>query len=309
MSTFHRYHGDGRTLPGHDPVARPGRRGRYLADVRLVRAVNTALAVEQPLLVTGEPGCGKTELAWSVASELGLGEVLAFHTRSDHQARDVLYTFDSLRRLFDVQANDARAKDPESYVEYQSLGTAIRDGVRRVVLIDEIDKAPRDFPNDLLDEISEMSFRVVETGRRFPEPGRAAARPIVIITSNSERQLPDAFLRRCVFHRIDPPDGGRLRSILRERLGDDYDEALVEAALPRFQHVREIERAGTKLDKKPATAELIAFVLALLRANVPPGEVATAEDLTELPGIGTLVKTEEDIARVRAAGLPGPGPR
>lgn len=296
---FHRYRGDGSVPPGCAPVARPGQRGRYLADERLARAVNTALAVEMPLLVTGEPGCGKTELAWSVASELGLGEVLAFHTRSDHQAKDVLYAFDHLRRLFDVQAGDRRAlEDLERYVTYRPLGEAIKSGRQRVVLIDEIDKAPRDFPNDLLNEIDQMYFEVAETGRRFPESGQGV-RPVVIITSNSERQLPEAFLRRCVFHRIDEPTGERLRQILRERLPPEgLSEALMEAAIGRFRQLREMKKGGQGLDKEPATAELIAWVKVLIRAGVPAAQVRDEPDLLALCGIGALIKTQDDLDKV-----------
>jgi MoxR-like ATPase len=299
VTSFHRYRGDGSVPPGCAPVVRAGQRGRYLADPRLVRAVNTALAVEMPLLVTGEPGCGKTELAWSVASELGLGEVLAFHTRSDHQARDVLYAFDHLRRLFDVQAGERAAiEDLERYVSYRPLGEAIKGGRQRVVLIDEIDKAPRDFPNDLLDEIDQMAFSVAETGRRFPQSGQAV-RPVVIITSNSERQLPEAFLRRCVFHRIDEPTGERLRQILRERVPDErLGEDLMEAAIGRFRQLREMKKDGHGLDKAPATAELIAWVKVLLRAGVPAAQVQKEPDLLELPGIGTLIKTQDDLDKV-----------
>jgi MoxR-like ATPase len=170
------YRGDGTTPQGIEYDSR-GERGHYIADAELVNAVNTALAVEQPLLVTGESGTGKTMLAWSVASELGLGSVLAFHTRSDHKARDVLFTVDNLGRFYDAQIRSADAMDPEHYIHWEALGEAIRSQERRVVLIDEIDKAPRDFPNDLLDNIDRMEFSVSELkGQLFS----SAKRPVVI---------------------------------------------------------------------------------------------------------------------------------
>ena len=162
-TTWIRYKGDGST-PSDAAVQNRGETGRYLADPKLVTAVNTALAVEQPLLVTGEPGTGKTMLAWSIATELGLGPVLEFHTRSDNQARDTLYDFDYLLRFYHAQTRDARAENLESYIRWQALGEAIRSETPRVVLIDEVDKAPRDFPNDLLDELDRMEFRVPELG-------------------------------------------------------------------------------------------------------------------------------------------------
>jgi MoxR-like ATPase len=181
-SSWMRYRGDG-TTPSGVPAQSRGEHGRYLADERLVTAVNTALAVGQPILVTGEPGTGKTMLAWSIASELGLGDVLEFHTRSDNQARDALYEFDYMLRFYHAQIRDARAEQLESYIRWQALGEAIRSPTERVVLIDEIDKAPRDFPNDLLDELDKMEFRVPELALTH----RAVYRPVVIITSNSER--------------------------------------------------------------------------------------------------------------------------
>jgi MoxR-like ATPase len=289
-----RYAGDGRT-PDGQAVETRGEKGRYLADARLVTAVNTALAVEQPLLVTGEAGTGKTMLAWSIASELALGPVLAFHTRSDHQARDTLYTVDHLLRFYHAQRNDARAENAEAYVRWQALGEAIRAPQPRVVLIDEVDKAPRDFPNDLLDEIDRMEFSVPELGASW----KAAHRPVVIITSNSERQLPDPFLRRCVFHRIDFPAGDRLRAILHERLGHlGLGDRLVDVATARFEQMRGL----SGWDKKPSTAELIAWVRVLHKSGIDP-EALSRLPTAELPFAGALAKTEQDtdlLARTRS---------
>jgi MoxR-like ATPase len=310
------YGGQGKAA-GSSPITR-GERGAYLADIRLRDAVRTAVALEKPLLVTGEPGCGKTALAWSVASELGLDKPLAFHTRSDHHAVDVLYSFDHILRFFDAQTQEERAKDPENYIKLEALGRAIvesdpspraaewrarlaqEDGIaevplgRRVVLIDEIDKAPRDFPNDLLDEFDRMEFRVKEKpGLRF----EASLRPVVIITSNSERQLPDPFLRRCVFHGIDFPDPETLEKILRQRIAPDLPDQLVQAALSRFTELR--QRGEEKLlEKKPATAELEAWVRMLLLARVPVEKVANSP-LAELPNVSVLIKTDKDLTWIR----------
>jgi MoxR-like ATPase len=280
-----RYRGDGTVPEGAAAVTR-GERGRYLADAQLVAAVNTALIVEQPLLVTGEPGTGKTALAWSVASELGLGSVLNFHSRSDHQASDALYEIDHLARFYDAQVQDARAKQIDQYIRWNALGEAIRSPTRRVVLIDEIDKAPRDFPNDLLDEIDQMEFRVPA----LDTPYKATLRPVVIITSNSERQLPDPFLRRCVFHRIDFPKAEMLKKILQERLGHlDVSERLADVAIKRFEQVR----ALPGLEKRPATGELIAWVK-VLRATGVDSEALGKLALANLPSPGLMLKTEPD---------------
>jgi MoxR-like ATPase len=279
-----RYTGDGSTPPGRAPVTR-GERGRYLASPELATAVNTALAVEQPLLVTGDPGTGKTMLAWSVASELGLGDVLPFHTRSDHRARDTLFSIDNLRRFYHAQVSDPRAADLSNYVDWRPLGIAIRSPEQRLVLIDEIDKAPRDFPNDLLDEIDRMEFSVPELGQHFT----AVHRPVVIITSNSERQLPPAFLRRCVYHRLDFPGPATLKAILAERLGDLPDR-LVDTAIKRFNELRQFR---AELDKPPSTGELIVWTKVLVKAGVDLGALEGAP-LKSLPHRGTLIKTEHD---------------
>jgi MoxR-like ATPase len=275
--------------------------GKYLASEELVDAVNIAIAVGQPLLVTGEPGCGKTRLAWSIADELGLGEPLVFQTRSTSRAQDLLYRYDAVLRFHDIQVRtqtpDGRfvADDPKHYVEYQALGQAILGRTRRVVLIDEIDKAPRDFPNDLLHELERMSFSVPEL--KLDQPFTAAVRPIVIITSNSERQLPQPFLRRCVFHHIEFPDQTRLCEIVQQRLGPlGIDRGLISNAVDQFVAIREIP----KLNKPPATSELLAWVQVLATRGMTANALA-AKALRDLPLWQTLIKSHEDRQLMLAA--------
>ncbi|HYU33414.1 MAG TPA: MoxR family ATPase [Thermoanaerobaculia bacterium] len=286
---FAKYRGDGTTRDGR-PAPTPGEPGRYLASTDLVHAVNAALAVEQPLLVTGEAGTGKTVLAWSIAAELELGEVELFTVRSDHQGRDLLYEIDNLQRFYDAQVNDPAARDRSNYLRFGPLGRAFVSEVRRIVLIDEIDKAPRDFPNDLLYALDRMELRVpelslVETARH---------RPVVVITSNRESQLPDPFLRRCVFHHIEFPDRGQLRRILDERLGSlRIAEALCDRIVDRFLELRRVDG----LLKKPATSEMLTWARVLHAADVTDGELE--KDLRDLPYLNALIKTREDMARVK----------
>lgn len=281
MSTFDRYKWYG------DRTDAQLASEKYLADQGLATAVNTALAAEQPLLVTGEPGTGKTTLARSIADQLGL-EIHTFHTRSDHQSRDLLYSFDHLRRFYDAQSRDARVADLSHYIEFRGLGAAIKSGKECVVLIDEIDKAPRDLPNDLLDVIEKNTFKVDETNEVIP----SKARPIVVITSNNERQLPDPFLRRCVFHSLTFPDATVLRRILAAHLKADLPTELASVAIARFEEIRKLP-----LEKRPATGELLAWMRVLIRAGVPEGTLEAP--IAELPHLGALLKTERDLGSAR----------
>jgi len=288
-SDLHQYRGDGTTREGR-PALTPGEQGRYLAHPDLVHAVNAALIVEQPLLVTGEAGTGKTVLAYSIAAELELGEVEVFAVRSDHQGRDLLYEIDNLQRFYDAQVSDAHARDRGNYLRLGPLGRAFRSEERKVVLIDEVDKAPRDFPNDLLNALDRMELRIPELG--IAEPARQ--RPVIVITSNRESQLPDPFLRRCVFHHIEFPVRERLLEILHERLGAlDLTQTVAERIVDRFLEVRAVDN----LLKRPTTSEMLMWSRVLHRTGMTDG--AIQGKLMDLPYLGTLLKTREDLARVR----------
>ena len=298
QNRFDIYHGNGSLnthaakilTETHTPL---GEEGAYLADDELIEAVNVALCVGQPLLVTGEPGCGKTRLAWSVADELGLGEPLQFFTRSSSRAQNLLYTYDSMGHFRDIQINKTETKI-DTYITYEALGQAIKEGRPRVVLVDEIDKAPRDFPNDLLTELDRMQFEV----REFPQHRRlikSEVRPIMIITSNSERQLPLPFLRRCVFHHIAFPSEQKLKEIINQRLSSYHiDDNLISAAIDKFYQVRDIP----KTSKRPATGEALTWLVALHTRGVLAAELVNAT-LAKLPLWQALLKDRDDYLRLQ----------
>jgi MoxR-like ATPase len=256
----------------------------YIAGDELAAAVNVAVALERPLLVRGEPGTGKTLLAEAVAEALGM-ELLVWGVKSTTRAQDGLYVYDTVQRLYDSQFGDGDPADIARYIRLGRLGEAFAAPERVVLVIDEIDKADLEFPNDLLWELDRMSFHIPETGRTVS----AVHRPVVIITSNAEKELPDAFLRRCVFHYIAFPGPEQMQEIVRVH-HPGLDDALIRAALEAFYVLRSFDG----LQKKPTTSELIDWVQALVISGVPAERV-----LSELPFLGVVLKTPQDVEIAR----------
>ncbi|MDF0598214.1 AAA family ATPase [Psychromarinibacter halotolerans] len=257
----------------------------YVATADLTVAVNAAVTLERPLLVKGEPGTGKTELARQVAASLGL-PIIEWHVKSTTRAQQGLYEYDAVSRLRDSQLGDERVNDVRNYIRRGKLWDAFVSEGRSVLLIDEIDKADIEFPNDLLQELDRMEFHVYETG----ETVRAQRRPIVIITSNNEKELPDAFLRRCFFHYISFPDMETMRRIVDVHF-PDIRESLLTAALTRFYEIRDM----SGLKKKPSTSEVLDW-LKLLLAEDLSAEDLRAPGKDALPRLhGALLKNEQDV--------------
>ncbi len=257
----------------------------YIASADLAVAVNAAITLERPLLVKGEPGTGKTELARQVAGSLGL-RIIEWNIKSTTRAQQGLYEYDAVSRLRDSQLGDAQVHDISAYIKKGKLWEAFEAEDRVVLLIDEIDKADIEFPNDLLQELDRMEFFVYETGETI----RATQRPIVIITSNNEKELPDAFLRRCFFHYIRFPDAETLKSII-EVHHPGIKARLLSTALEQFFEIR--ETPGLK--KKPSTSEVLDWLKLILAEDLSPEDLVRAGK-DSLPKLhGALLKNEQDV--------------
>jgi MoxR-like ATPase len=318
---FKLYEGDGTSLaerglslPPFESLTELNDPSGYLAEKGLRDAVNVSIALGQPLLVTGEPGTGKTRLADSVAYELGLLPPFVFFTKTTSTAKDLFYRYDALQRFHDAQFSTERLP-PDKYITYEALGLAIllslkpeaanaylpqalKDNgpIRSVVLVDEIDKAPRDFPNDILNEVENLSFTVHESGRQFATG--QGYRPILILTSNSERNLPDAFVRRCVFYHIPFPDTEQLVAIIqrRLRLSPDFTPGMLLNAVQHFEKIRDLT-----LKKKPATAELLAWVRIIDKIHLDVNDLKPGEMEALLLSYSILAKSKEDKEMITQA--------
>jgi MoxR-like ATPase len=266
----------------------------YIVSRPLVEAVNCAIALERPLLVKGEPGTGKTLLAHHVAEGLGL-PMESWHIKSTSKAMEGLYVYDTLQRLNDARFGEGDVGDIRSYIKLGPVGRVFSAPKRQLLLIDEVDKADLEFPNDILRELDEMRFTVMETGDEVA----AKERPLVIITSNNEKELPDAFLRRCVFHFIEFPEPDMMRKIVDVH-HPNVDTTLLDQVLIKFYWLR----GQPDLRKKPSTSELIDWIAALLRSGVSQEKLEN-----HIPFLGSLLKNEQDTAAMadfeeRGGGMP-----
>ena len=251
----------------------------YVTSEALRNAVNVAIALKRPLLVRGEPGTGKTLLAHSIAQDLGK-KLIVWNIKSTTKAQEGLYVYDTVQRLNDSRFGDKDVSDIKQYIKLGKLGQSFASKEEVVLLIDEVDKADLEFPNDLLNELDEMSFYIPETNETI----NAVHRPIVIITSNAEKELPDAFLRRCIFHYIEFPDPPLMEEIVKVHFPNIKNNLLREA-LTAFYSLRRID----EFRKKPSTGELIDWIQALIASEMPHEEISK-----EFPFVGTLLKKETD---------------
>ncbi|MGI5971788.1 MAG: AAA family ATPase [Oscillospiraceae bacterium] len=251
----------------------------YIASEELMQSVNIAIALQKPLLIKGEPGTGKTMLAEAIAKSLGK-QLIVWNIKSTTKASDGLYVYDTVRRLYDSQFGGEGVDDIRKYIDLGKLGQAFSSEEQVVLLIDEIDKADPEFPNDLLWELDRMEFFIPETGETI----KAKHRPIVIITSNAEKDLPDAFLRRCIFHYIEFPGPELMRRIVNSHF-ENLDQELLTQAIEALYRIREVRG----IQKKPSTSELIDWLQALRLCGIEPDRVAA-----EYPFLGVLLKKNED---------------
>lgn len=256
----------------------------YVASEELLASVNVAIALKKPLLIKGEPGTGKTMLAEAVANSLGK-KLLIWNIKSTTKAQEGLYMYDTIQRLYDGQFGEEGVDDIAKYIKLGKLGEAFESDEQVILLIDEIDKADLEFPNDLLWELDQMEFYIHETKRTV----KAKHRPIVIITSNAEKELPDAFLRRCIFHYIDFPNPELMEEIVRTHY-PNVEDNLLKNAMQVFYDIRTIR----DIRKKPSTSELIDWINAL-----QVGGISADELRAKLPFLGVVVKKDEDLEAVR----------
>jgi len=254
----------------------------YIASKPLMEIVNVAVALGKPLVIKGEPGTGKTLLAHSISQALNM-KLIIWNIKSTTKARDGLYVYDTVQRLNDARFKDKDISDIRQYIKLGKLGQAFKAEEQVVLLIDEVDKADVEFPNDLLNELDEMSFHIPE----LDEEVKAKHRPVVVITSNAEKELPDAFLRRCIFHYIEFPDEEMMEKIVKVHY-PDIEMKLVREAIKKFYWIREVEG----LRKKPSTSELLDWIKALAL-----GGISTDKITSEIPFLGTLLKNEQDTGR------------
>ena len=252
----------------------------YVVTNELMNAVNVSIALQKPLLIKGEPGTGKTMLAEAISKSLGM-ELIIWGIKSTTKAQEGLYVYDTVQRLYDSQFGEGNVGDIKQYIKLGKLGEAFNSDKQVVLLIDEIDKADLEFPNDLLWELDKMEVYINET----KETIKTKHRPIVIITSNAEKELPDAFLRRCIFHYIEFPDQEKMAEIIKVHFGD-IDRKLQEKALDAFYEIRKMD----SIQKKPSTSELLDWIQALMISGVDIKNLSK-----EMPFIGVLLKKNQDI--------------
>ena len=252
----------------------------YVATKELMNAVNVSIALQKPLLIKGEPGTGKTMLAESISQALGM-DLLIWNIKSTTKAQEGLYVYDTVQRLYDSQFGEGDVSDISQYIKMGKLGEAFTADQQVVLLIDEIDKADLEFPNDLLWELDKMEFYINET----KETIRTKSRPIVIITSTAEKELPDAFLRRCIFHYIEFPDRDKMEEIVRVHF-DDIDRKLLDQAMEAFYKIRDMR----DIQKKPSTSELLDWLQALMLSGIEVEQI-----VKEIPYAGVLLKKNQDI--------------